>query len=152
MMMMQRSNQFLNRRKMDFKISLNCVRRFVSFLQASQHGKHQAEQRRHRRPRRGREIDGDGGDGGAEGGVLEERGDAAADAVEPAAVGRGGAGGVHVCLEEFSAGDAMAHLPYGRHFHWACALPGSRLAPHPAPAHSAAPSSTRRGRGSGRGR
>mgnify|MGYP003702524267 CR=1 FL=1 len=93
-MMMQRSNQFLNRRKMDFKISLNCVRRFVSFLQASQHGKHQAEQRRHRRRRRGREIDGDGGDGGAEGGVLEERGDAAADAVEPAAVGRGGAGGV----------------------------------------------------------
>jgi hypothetical protein len=48
MMMMQRSNQFLNRRKMDFKISLNCVRRFVSFLQASQHGKHQAEQSRRR--------------------------------------------------------------------------------------------------------
>nr|BAD27836.1 hypothetical protein [Oryza sativa Japonica Group] len=115
---------------------------------ASQHRKHQAEQSQQWRG----EIDSDGGDGGAEGGVLEERGDAAADAVESTAVGRGGAGGVHVCLEEFSAGDAMAHLPYGRHFHWACALPGSRLAPHPAPAHSAAPSSTRRGRGSGRGR
>lgn len=28
-----------------------------------------------------------------------------------------------VCLEEFAAGDVLAHLPCGHRFHWGCALP-----------------------------
>ncbi|KAF0904962.1 hypothetical protein E2562_039206 [Oryza meyeriana var. granulata] len=28
-----------------------------------------------------------------------------------------------VCLEEFGAGDVLAHLPCGHRFHWGCALP-----------------------------
>lgn len=28
-----------------------------------------------------------------------------------------------VCLDEFRAGDVLAHLPCGHRFHWACALP-----------------------------
>ncbi|KAJ1258286.1 hypothetical protein BS78_10G063800 [Paspalum vaginatum] len=28
-----------------------------------------------------------------------------------------------VCLDEFCAGDVLAHLPCGHRFHWACALP-----------------------------
>uniref|UniRef100_A0A0E0DXX5 RING-type domain-containing protein n=1 Tax=Oryza meridionalis TaxID=40149 RepID=A0A0E0DXX5_9ORYZ len=28
-----------------------------------------------------------------------------------------------VCLDEFAAGDVLAHLPCGHRFHWACALP-----------------------------
>ncbi|XP_024313859.1 uncharacterized protein LOC100830912 isoform X2 [Brachypodium distachyon] len=28
-----------------------------------------------------------------------------------------------VCLEEFAAGDVLAHLPCGHRFHWSCALP-----------------------------
>ncbi|KAM0847476.1 hypothetical protein ACQ4PT_054986 [Festuca glaucescens] len=28
-----------------------------------------------------------------------------------------------VCLDEFTAGDVLAHLPCGHRFHWGCALP-----------------------------
>jgi len=28
-----------------------------------------------------------------------------------------------VCLDEFRAGDVLAHLPCGHRFHWACAAP-----------------------------
>jgi hypothetical protein len=28
-----------------------------------------------------------------------------------------------VCLDQFRAGDVLAHLPCGHRFHWACALP-----------------------------
>jgi hypothetical protein len=28
-----------------------------------------------------------------------------------------------VCLEEFRAGDVLAHLPCSHRFHWACAVP-----------------------------
>jgi hypothetical protein len=72
-------------------------------LQASQHGEHKAEQtppqRGRRRRRRRGGTRGELGLGAgyvrrAAGGVLEEGRHAAADAVEPAAVGRGGAGGV----------------------------------------------------------
>jgi hypothetical protein len=28
-----------------------------------------------------------------------------------------------VCLDEFAAGDVLAHLPCGHRFHWGCALP-----------------------------
>lgn len=28
-----------------------------------------------------------------------------------------------VCLDEFAAGDVLAHLPWGHRFHWGCALP-----------------------------
>ncbi|XP_048542574.1 E3 ubiquitin-protein ligase RLIM-like isoform X2 [Triticum urartu] len=41
-----------------------------------------------------------------------------------------------VCLEEFAAGDVLAHLPCGHRFHWGCALPwleGAAAASHSCP-------------------
>ncbi|KAI4976655.1 hypothetical protein ZWY2020_050262 [Hordeum vulgare] len=41
-----------------------------------------------------------------------------------------------VCLDEFAAGDVLAHLPCGHRFHWGCALPwleGAAAASHSCP-------------------
>ncbi|GJN00755.1 hypothetical protein PR202_ga17960 [Eleusine coracana subsp. coracana] len=88
---------------------------------ASQHGEHKAEQS----PRRG-ELDEVVvvGAGSAARGVYSKQGVMRRlmrwgrprwDAAEQAECA--------VCLDEFRAGDVLAHLPCGHRFHWACALP-----------------------------
>jgi hypothetical protein len=56
-------------------------------------------------------------------------------------------------LDDFRAGDVLAHLPYGHRFHRACAqqwLEGSRGAPSAAPAAAATPTAAYRWSGASR--